>query len=84
MLAKNCGIKGGFKGLRKLIKDHDGRELWMSPEAALEFGIVDKIGTPQIVRHVTYELQNIKGLSRTKKIERAQAILGVGEERKLI
>ena len=27
LLAKNCNIKGGYDGLRKLIKDRDGREI---------------------------------------------------------
>lgn len=48
LLAKNCGLKGGYKALRKKIKDRDGRDWWMTAEEAINFGIVDDIGTPQI------------------------------------
>lgn len=48
LLAKNCGLKGGYKKLRQMIKDRDGREWWMDAKKALEFGIVDEIGTPVI------------------------------------
>ena len=49
ILARNCGIKGGYKGLRRRFKDRDGgREWYMFPDEALEFGIIDAIGLPLI------------------------------------
>lgn len=52
LLARNCDIEGGYNGLRRTIKDHDGREIWMDAKAALRFGIVDNIGIP-VVESVT-------------------------------
>jgi len=54
LLAKNCGIKDGYKGLRKIIKQHDGRELWMDAKRAKRFGIVDFVGTPVIEAQIVY------------------------------
>lgn len=56
LLAKNCGIKGGYAGLRKIVKEHDGRELWMSAEQALEFGIVDNIGMPKVSISIEFDV----------------------------
>lgn len=54
LLATNCNIKGGYKGLRKLIKDRDGRDIWLDAQAALDFGIVDYVGLPRIVKLIQY------------------------------
>lgn len=56
LLAKNCGIKGGYKGLRKKIKSRDGRDWWMTAEEALKFGIVDEIGTPRIEPLIAFNI----------------------------
>jgi ATP-dependent Clp endopeptidase proteolytic subunit ClpP len=48
LLAKNCGIKGGYDALRKMIKDQDGRERYMNAEQAVKFGIVDAVGMPKL------------------------------------
>ncbi len=55
LLAKNCGVEGGYNGLRKIFKEHDGRELWMGAKAALKFGIIDNVGIPVIESETTYE-----------------------------
>lgn len=52
LLAKNCSIEGGYQGLRRIIKEHDGRELWMDAKGALKFGVIDNIGIP-VVESVT-------------------------------
>lgn len=77
ILAKNCGIKKGFAGLRKIIKDHDGRELWMDAKKALAFGIVDEVGTPQIVPYIAYDIVTIQPPPRSQRVKRIKDILGV-------
>lgn len=72
LLAKNCGIKGGYEGLRKIIKQRDGRDMYLDAKAALEFGIADAIGTPKITPITVYDVQTsqekLKGLrDRFKK-----------------
>lgn len=59
VLAKNCGIKGGYDGLRKIVKDRDGREIWMDAKESLAFGIVDKIGLPKVETITLYEILDI-------------------------
>ena len=54
LLAKNCRIKGGYTGLRKLIKDHDGRDIHLNAHEAIDFGIADEIGVPMVVPSVSY------------------------------
>jgi ATP-dependent Clp protease protease subunit len=58
ILAKNCGIKGGYDALRKIIKGQDGRDTYMDAQAALAFGIVDAIGMPKINRMKLYQVEN--------------------------
>ena len=65
LLAKNCGIKGGYKTLRKLVKSQDGRDRYMDANESLKFGIVDAIGVPRLIQEVQYKL--IVGLVKPKK-----------------
>ena len=65
LLAKNCGIKGGYAALRKLVKAQDGRDRYMDANASLKFGIVDAIGVPRLIQEVQYKL--IVGLVKPKK-----------------
>lgn len=65
LLAKNCGIKGGYKALRKLVKSQDGRDRYMDANESLKFGIVDAIGVPRLIQEVQYKL--IVGLVKPKK-----------------
>lgn len=58
ILAKNCGIKGGYDSLRKIIKGQDGRDTYMDAQAALAFGIVDAIGMPKVNRMKLYQVEN--------------------------
>ncbi len=60
LLAKNCGVEGGYQGLRKMIKDHDGRELWMDAKAAIKFGIADNIGMPTVDSELKYGISVFK------------------------
>lgn len=77
LLARNCGIKTGYKGLRKFIKERDGRDLYLDPHAAMEFGIVDEVGTPAIVQKLFYETLTIEPSPRAEQVKRAKQILGV-------
>lgn len=48
LLARNCGIT--YDDLQQRIKDStDSKEIWLSPDDALAFGLVDKIGVPELV-----------------------------------
>jgi ATP-dependent Clp protease protease subunit len=77
LLAHNCGIKGGYEGLRKVIKQRDGRDIWMNPKEALKFGLVDIIGTPVVHPLVAYQMFAVKAPPRTDRIKRARLILGL-------
>ena len=79
LLAKNCGIKGGYEGLRSKIKARDGRDIWMSPQEALKFGIVDEIGTPMLMPYIAYELGTIVAAPRSERVTNARKILGIAE-----
>jgi len=57
LLAKNCGIKGGYDALRKIIKNQDGRDNYMDADAAVKFGIADAIGLPKVNRMKLYRVE---------------------------
>lgn len=48
LLAKNCGMKS-YEELKDRFKQKDADELWMGPEDALKFGIVDHVGMPKLI-----------------------------------
>ena len=54
LLAKNCQIKGGYTGLRRLIKDRDGRDIHLDAPEAVDFGIADEIGIPTVTPVINY------------------------------
>jgi len=80
LLAKNCNISGGYEGLRKVIKSRDGRNMYMSADDALAFGIVDAVGVPKVNPHVLFDLNTIpsktfllnKGVTKTAKKKRTK------------
>jgi ATP-dependent Clp protease protease subunit len=53
LLAKNCGITYS-ELLAKIKASTDSKDLWLSPEAALKFGIIDHIGMPELIPHVQW------------------------------
>lgn len=76
LLAKNCDKT--FDELQALIKNStSSKNIWLDPEGAYKFGIVDKIGTPtvhpivQFVMDTTPEKERLsdedKGIKRKKK-----------------
>lgn len=54
LLAKNCHLPG-FKELKEKMRAHDGGDMWMGPEAALAFGIVDFVGMPKLLPVIQYQ-----------------------------
>jgi ATP-dependent Clp protease protease subunit len=60
LLAKNCGLKGGYDGIRKIIKDRDGRDIYLDADAALKFGIVDAIGLPHLEQGMSYSVSMVQ------------------------
>jgi ATP-dependent Clp protease protease subunit len=56
LLARNCGIKGGYDALRKTIKGQDGRNRYMDANQAVAFGIADAVGTPRIGQCMQYDI----------------------------
>ena len=77
ILAENCNIKGGYKGLRKIIKDRDGRDINLDSKEALKFGIVDEVGSPGIAPQVIYHTQTIQKIPRAQLVKRAKEVLGI-------
>lgn len=77
LLAENCGKT--YDELQSLIKaSTNSKDIWLGPQEAFEFGIVDQIGTPVIYPVVQYAMDTMpkkerltdaeKGVkSRTKK-----------------
>lgn len=59
LLAKNCGLKGGYSELRKMIKEQDGRDRYFTAEQAKEFGLIDIIGLPKVTPALVYEVTAI-------------------------
>jgi ATP-dependent Clp protease protease subunit len=59
LLAKNCNIKDGYKGLRKVFKDRDNTDLYLDAKEALAFGIVDAVGVPKVNTVAGYEISAI-------------------------
>ena len=53
LMAKRCKIKGGAAALKKMLEKR--RDIYMSPEEALEFGVIDRIGFPIMQRKLSVE-----------------------------
>lgn len=54
LLAKNCGKS--YEQLEQQIRASDGQELWLNPEEALAFGIIDHIGMPKTVSITQHQI----------------------------
>lgn len=67
LLANNCGFKN-YDELRTILKAQDGRDLYLSGEEAVKFGIVDAIGLPRIASKTFYEVgqQAVKAPAETR------------------
>ena len=74
ILAKNCGFKN-YDELRSVLKQQDGRDLYLTEQDALKFGIVDAIGTPRIAGRMMYEVT--KQPQHTRMTDRNKQSLSV-------
>lgn len=58
LLAKNCGMT--YEQLQNHIKTAtDSKEIWMSPEDAVKFGIVDRIGVPELIPIIQWACETV-------------------------
>lgn len=66
LLAKKCKIKSGLAGLKKKLKGV--RDLYLTAEEAVTFGLVDRIGVPMLQqKHSTeWSLMLARGNGETK------------------
>lgn len=55
LLAKNCGFKH-YEEFRQVLKNLDGRDLFLVGEEAIRFGVVDAIGLPKIQSRHGFEV----------------------------
>jgi ATP-dependent Clp protease protease subunit len=70
LLAQNCGIKGGYSALRKMIKDRDGRDNYLNSDQAVKFGIVDVVGMPKIEKMAVYQVNLVANKKRREKMSK--------------
>jgi len=57
-LGEKCGKTDGYNYIKKLLKEQDGRNIYLDPKKAKEFGLIDYIGLPQIQPIVMYQVSN--------------------------
>ena len=73
MLAKNSGLKS-YDELRSMIKNRDGRDIWLNAQESVKFGIADFIGLPQLepytVAQILVKPERIKERLTKKKATR--------------
>lgn len=55
LMARNCGFKH-YDEFRQVLKNLDGRDLFLVGEEAIKFGIVDAIGLPKIQSRHGFEV----------------------------
>ncbi len=69
LLAKNSGLKG-YNELRKMIKKRDGRDMYLTAEAAIKFGIIDYIGTPSVTTITLHDVSVLQARSRKSPLKK--------------
>ena len=55
MIASKCGKT--YNELKSIIRDNEGRDLYLTAKQALDFGLIDFIGLPQIRPMITYSVE---------------------------
>lgn len=70
LLAKNCSISGGYEGLRRIIKGKDGRDLYLTAEQAVKFGIADRVGLPHMISVIETQAITVPIKRKNKKPKR--------------
>lgn len=58
LLARNCGMT--LTKLQSAIRATGTRTLWLMPEAAKAFRLVDHVGIPTLTKDVQYELEGVQ------------------------
>ena len=81
LLAKNCGIPGGYEAIRKMIKGQDGREKYMDATEAVKFGIVDLVGMPKLSRMKLYQVDVVAEKKRPAKNKPSRSRKGITRSR---
>lgn len=67
LLAKNCGLKGGYEAIRKVFKDKDGRDIYLDAHEALKFGVVDAVGLPRVEEASMYAISMVQPKTSIKR-----------------
>jgi len=70
-LAAKCHIKGGYAGLRAMMKSFDARDIYLSAEDAKKMGIVDHVGVPHVemqTRHKICTNTIVKKIMKEKEV----------------
>ena len=57
-LGDKCGKKDGYEFIKNFIKEQDGRNIYLDPQQAKEFGLVDYVGSPYIQPLTMYQISN--------------------------
>lgn len=71
LLAKNCNMS--YDKLQDMIKTStDSKEIWMGAEDALKFGIIDKIGVPELFPMIQWGCEVVPPKTRMK-LDEAEA-----------
>jgi ATP-dependent Clp protease protease subunit len=53
LLVKKCKFKGGLTSLKKMLAN--SRDLYLDPEEAVKFGLIDHIGVPMLYKNLSVQ-----------------------------
>jgi ATP-dependent protease ClpP protease subunit len=53
LLVKKCKFKGGIQALKKMLAN--SRDLYLDPEEAIKFGLIDHIGVPTLQKNLSIQ-----------------------------
>lgn len=77
ILAKKCKLKD-YEELQSIFKENLGRDIFMDAQEALEFGIIDHIGTPLLIPNQTIQVGVVAGsrfeMQKKQQIEMQEAM----------
>lgn len=74
-IAERCGLT--YNQLKQKIKDNEGRDLYLTAEAAKQFGIIDFVGLPIVKPIVMYAIETLpekkyQSIAPKKKIKKVR------------
>lgn len=64
LIAERCGKT--YQELKSVIRDNEGRDLYMTPQQAKDIGLIDYIGLPLVRPNVTYSVEVLPPKKRVK------------------